>query len=61
LKNRIMYKIDKELSNWMKIIKNEEWKYNIISKDWKLISNIWFDRLKNFSEWFIAIEIDWRW
>jgi len=36
----IMHKIDKKLFRWEKIVKNEEWKYNFIDKDWNLLSNI---------------------
>jgi len=35
-----MYEIVEELSNWFKKIKNDEWKINIINKNWKLISDI---------------------
>jgi len=35
-----MYEIVEKLSNWFKKIKNEKWKYNIMNKDWKLITKL---------------------
>jgi len=34
------YKVIKKLFNWLKIIKNKEWKYNIADKEWKILSEI---------------------
>jgi len=35
-----MYEIVKELSNWLKKVKNKEWKYNFIDENLKLLSKI---------------------
>jgi len=33
-----MYEVIEELSNWLKKIENEEWKYNFINEKWELLS-----------------------
>jgi len=35
-----MYEIIKELPNWLKKVKNKDWKYNFIDENWKLLSEI---------------------
>jgi len=50
-----------ELPNWLKKVKNKEWKYNFLDKKWKLISEEWFDYAYEFSEWYAAVKIEWKW
>jgi len=35
-----MYKIIDEFPNWIRKVRNKEWKYNIIDKDWNLLSEL---------------------
>jgi len=45
----------------IKKIKNDEWKYNFIDNNWKLLSKKWFDYARDFSEWFSGVYIKWKW
>jgi len=35
-----MYEVIGELPNWLKAVRNEEWNYNFINKEWRLASDI---------------------
>jgi len=56
-----MYEVVEKFSNWLKKVRNNEWKYNFMNENWKLISNIWFDSAYKFSEWYAAVKIEWKW